>query len=343
MYDQNSSNLLAGMPLFMELPELARRELASMMTSNWYQKGTLIIREGDAGDQVFVIAKGSVKIYKTKDNMEEETILTSAGYGEIFGEMSILDNFPRSADVMAIEDTLLFSLNRIDFLSFLKANPEATLKLLALLSMKLRNTNDLVIKHRQMQEKLRYMGQHDALTGLYNRAFLQGEMARLDAGPFYQTGLIICDVDGLKLVNDTLGHEAGDALLIAAARVIKKSFRDEDVVARVGGDEFAVLLLNTTKSVVEDCSRRIMEIVSRYNASDPIVPLSISIGFAIRENSLMSVEHLYGEADANMYRHKISNSQIAQNAIIQNLMKTSNNSEQQKRLHKLMELLNTST
>ncbi|MHB1419986.1 MAG: diguanylate cyclase domain-containing protein [Bacillota bacterium] len=342
---ENIYNLLAGMPLFMELPDNPLRKLSKLMKSNWYKKDTVIFREGENGDQVFVIAKGSVKIFKNKDCIEE-TILSTVGYGDIFGEMSILDSFPRSADVTAMEDTLLFSLNRDDFLSFLKKNPEATLKLLTLMSMKLRNTNELVVKHREIQEQLRYIGHHDSLTGLYNRAFLQSELTRLEAGPFYQTGLIICDVDGLKLVNDTMGHEAGDELLVAAARVIKRSFRDEDVVARVGGDEFAVLLLNTTRTVVEAGQRRIQEMVSGYNASNPIVPLSISVGFAVRDNSVMSIDQLYGEADSNMYRYKITNSKNAHSAIVQNLIKqaiASDNSEQHERLYKLMELLKTFT
>ncbi|MHB1421315.1 MAG: diguanylate cyclase domain-containing protein [Bacillota bacterium] len=289
------------------------------------------------------IPPGSVKIFKHKDCVEE-TILSTVGYGEIFGEMAILDSFPRSADVTAIEDTLLFSLNRDNFLAFLKNNPEATLKIIAMMSFKLRNTNELVVKHREMQEQLRYIGQHDSLTGLYNRAFLQGELHRLEAGPFYQAGLFICDVDGLKLVNDTLGHEAGDELLIAAAKVIKKSFRDDDVVARVGGDEFAVLLTSTTRTVIEDGKRRIQEMVSDYNTSNPTITLSLSVGSAVRENSMMSIDQLYGKADSQMYQHKLSNSKFAHNTMIQNLLKKaidSDKSDRHERLNKLLGLLKT--
>jgi diguanylate cyclase (GGDEF)-like protein len=90
-------------------------------------------------------------------------------------------------------------------------------------------------------------------------------------------------LDGLKVVNDTFGHDKGDALLQAAARVLRKSFRHEDVVARTGGDEFSIILPNATQSAAERSCERVQEAITRYNNNNPEIPLSLSIGVAVRK------------------------------------------------------------
>ena len=82
-----------------------------------------------------------------------------------------------------------------------------------------------VSQRKHFEEQLRYLSLHDRLTGLYNRNYFEEEIRRIESGRFSPTGLLVCDVDGLKLVNDTLGHDAGDKLLYSVARVIEKCFR----------------------------------------------------------------------------------------------------------------------
>jgi diguanylate cyclase (GGDEF)-like protein len=120
---------------------------------------------------------------------------------------------------------------------------------------------------KKTEEKLKYLSLHDPLTGLYNRAYFEEEMHRLDNNRFESVGLIMCDIDGLKLINNTLGHEKGDELLASASQIIRRSFRENDVVARVGGDEFAVLLPNTPRSKVEEMCARIKNSVAYYTTS----------------------------------------------------------------------------
>ena len=97
-----------------------------------------------------------------------------------------------------------------------------------------------ISEQKKREKQLEYLSLHDALTGIYNRAYFEREMKRLEKGRHKNIGMIICDLDGLKLYNDSMGHSVGDILLKAAAQAIKSCFRESDVVARIGGDEFAV-------------------------------------------------------------------------------------------------------
>ncbi len=174
---------------------------------------------------------------------------------------------------------------------------------------------------KRFEEQLRYLSLHDSLTGLYNRTYFEEETRRLESGRFSPTGLLICDVDGLKLVNDSLGHDAGDNMLVAVARVLERCFRIEDVVARVGGDEFAIIMPRSEERVVEDACERIRAAVQEYNEAHPDVLLSVSVGFAVRSHASMTMHEIYQAADNKMYREKLHQRQSARSAIVKTLMK----------------------
>lgn len=179
-------------------------------------------------------------------------------------------------------------------------------------------------ERRQIEKKLTYMSYFDALTGLYNRTFFKQEMGRLEVAGEKPVAIILCDVDGLKLINDTLGHEQGDVLLDAVAAVLKDSVRPGDIVARIGGDEFAILLPQADGSQVEAICCRLRSAVDIYNTEHLELPLSMSIGYAVAEAGmadLAPMNELFREADDNMYREKLHRSRTTRSAIVKALLK----------------------
>jgi len=162
-----------------------------------------------------------------------------------------------------------------------------------------------ITERKAAEDKLRYMSTHDALTGLYNRAYFDEELARLERGRKFPVSIVMTDVDGLKQVNDRLGHADGDALLKLTATVLKDVFRAEDVVARIGGDEFAALLPNTDADAAEEAIERLKKSLANHNTDCPHTPLSLSIGAAIAETGAKLVE-AWRMADARMYLDKRS-------------------------------------
>lgn len=178
-----------------------------------------------------------------------------------------------------------------------------------------------IAERKAAEEKMRYLSMHDTLTGLYNRTFFEEEMSRLEKEQFANMGLIMCDVDGLKLINDSMGHDKGDNLLISTANLIKSCFSSSEIVARVGGDEFAILLPNASQQILEQNYQKLQEHAFSLDKSMNEFPLSLSIGFALRTDTKTSLNKLYVEADNNMYREKLYRSQSARSAIVQTLMK----------------------
>ncbi|MDR3588418.1 MAG: GAF domain-containing protein [Negativicutes bacterium] len=179
----------------------------------------------------------------------------------------------------------------------------------------------MAIERKQAEATSKYLGLHDALTGLYNRAYFTEEMQRHQGDRYLPNTVVMCDLDGLKLVNDTFGHAAGDKLLAATAKIIRKVIRQGDVAARIGGDEFAILLPRANEKIAVSLSERLKSQIERYNHKTPGVPLSVSFGYAVRRTLDISIEDLLKEADNNMYREKLHHSRSARSAIVQTVMK----------------------
>ena len=161
-----------------------------------------------------------------------------------------------------------------------------------------------ITEQKRAEETLVYLSTHDALTGLYNRAYFEEEMARLERGRKFPVSVVMADIDELKTVNDTQGHAAGDEVLRRAGSVLKAACRAEDVVARIGGDEFAVLLPGTDLATATDILERIRGSVGadEYSHAEPSLRLSLGAATAERGESLSQA---LKEADRQMYQDKV--------------------------------------
>ena len=166
---------------------------------------------------------------------------------------------------------------------------------------------------KRHEEELNFLSTHDTLTGLFNRAYFDAEMVRMTSSRHYPLSIVIADVDGLKHVNDTFGHAAGDQLIKQAAQALQQSFRGADVVARIGGDEFAVILQHADEVTVKESIKRVRSFQTVINQDSGDYALSISLGSATAENSeqLCSAFKL---ADSRMYFYKIRRKQNSSQA-----------------------------
>lgn len=153
-----------------------------------------------------------------------------------------------------------------------------------------------------MQEKIRYMTFHDNLTGLYNRNFLEEELIRLNTERQLPVSIIMADLNGLKTINDILGHVDGDLLLKAFAHQLKETCREEDIIARFGGDEFLVFLPATSETSVLHIIQRIRQGCTR--TITPLGPMSVALGHYTKVSFEETMEAAIMRADESMYRDK---------------------------------------
>lgn len=177
-----------------------------------------------------------------------------------------------------------------------------------------------ITQRKDREEELKHLSMHDSLTGLYNRFYFEEEMERLNNERHYPLSIIVCDVDGLKMINDILGHEKGDELLKRAAEIIKIPFRTSDVVSRVGGDEFAVILPSTNEETVKEIVGRLLKTVESYNKNKAGLPISLSIGYATGTHPGVQIIDIFRQADNNMYQEKYQRGPAVKKMIYDSLL-----------------------
>jgi diguanylate cyclase (GGDEF)-like protein/PAS domain S-box-containing protein len=176
-----------------------------------------------------------------------------------------------------------------------------------------------ITERKEAEKIIKHLSFHDYLTGLYNRAFFEEEISRLDTNRQLPLTIIIGDVNGLKIINDAFGHEKGDELLCRIANVLRVIFRSEDVVARWGGDEFVVILPKTSMKEALSILERVNIALER--ASTKTMPLSISFGISTKKNVYKNISEVIKEAEDKMYRHKLIKKESTHSSIISSLEK----------------------
>lgn len=199
------------------------------------------------------------------------------------------------------------------------------------MSEKLRS---MIVDLEHQQEKLQEISYRDILTGLYNRTFLEEEMERLDTIRQLPISIIMADINGLKLVNDTYGHEKGDELLIKTAEILRRSIRSEDLVARWAGDEFVILLPNTT---LEEARIIFERIQAHCKEEKDSIPVSLGLGMAVKTHMGQDINGVLHDADEQMYENKLKEGRAAKRNLIAGLLDTleSKSHETQEHIHSL--------
>jgi diguanylate cyclase (GGDEF)-like protein/PAS domain S-box-containing protein len=163
------------------------------------------------------------------------------------------------------------------------------------------------IERKQTEEKIKHLSFHDALTGLYNRAYFEEELERYNFPRYYPLSIVMLDVNGLKVINDTFGHSEGDRLLQHLSQVLTSVSRQGDILARIGGDEFAILLPSTSIEEAHNFCERI-KLACQQDKIEPIyLRLNISLGHTTQEEEYKDTATLLKEVDKKMYQDKLFN------------------------------------
>lgn len=195
-----------------------------------------------------------------------------------------------------------------------------------------------ITERLKAEEKIRFLSYHDKLTGLYNRAYIEAVLPDLEKPESLPMSIIVIDMNGLKLVNDVFGHQQGDLLLTAMAKVLKQSCQEKDIIVRWGGDEFLLILPKSDKTDCHTVCARIQHACSEMG--DSIIPLSASVGTATKESGKARLTELFNVAENRMYSDKLSKGKEFRQSMIDSLeellcrrcIETSGHSDRVKRI-----------
>jgi len=199
------------------------------------------------------------------------------------------------------------------------------------LLMSFTNSISAAISRNDAEHRIEYLSYHDQLTGLYNRRFYEEELYRIDTAKNLPLTIAMGDVNGLKLTNDAFGHAAGDLLIKTVARILKRESRNEDIVARIGGDEFVILLPGVDAQCAEALIDRINTAMANEKAGNII--LSISFGIAVKQDVSEGIHDVFKKAEDAMYKLKLSESSNTRRRTIELLLKVMYEKDNSERLH----------
>ncbi len=178
----------------------------------------------------------------------------------------------------------------------------------------------LLVKVEHSEKETLYLSYYDVLTGLYNRRYYEMEVKRLDTEKNLPISVIMMDLNGLKMINDAFGHQLGDQLLQKVAGSIRCVCRPQDILARWGGDEFVVLLPNTTYEEAEKIVDRINDLCCRENID--MVQVSMSMGWDTKVSTDVDFSEILKNAEDDLYKNKIIQNQGLRGDLINTIIKT---------------------
>lgn len=177
-----------------------------------------------------------------------------------------------------------------------------------------------ITNQKNLEDRLRYLSYNDALTGIYNRTYFEEKIRELNNEQHLPLGIIMGDVNGLKLVNDSLGHLEGDKLLKSIAGVLNKACGDKGFVFRWGGDEFMILLPNCNEY---SCERMVEKIRSECKKDDySYIELSIALGEVVKHSLEEDIDKCIKEVEERVYRQKLLEHNSVRSSMMNSLKKS---------------------
>lgn len=301
--------LLSRLQLFrnVDLDNTALLDLLDQCEYRQLAAGEIILSTEAENRYLYIPLKGRLAIQL---NSHDDIPLATVEPGECVGEMSIIDSREPSAQVSASEQTQVLVIEQEILWRMVSVSHEIARNLLYIMSERVRYSNLVIADSLEMQRKYQRYATTDALTGLHNRGWLDDafdrEIKRSERDEL-PLALIMIDVDHFKNYNDEYGHLGGDQVLITVANAIRSPLRPNDLVARFGGEEFAVLLPETTVSNAEIIAERLRDHVAK---ADPGVldkrqlpAVTISLGISGRQPGY-SLDMMIAAADVAMYHAK---------------------------------------
>jgi len=195
---------------------------------------------------------------------------------------------------------------------------------------------------KKREEEIIYLNYHDVLTGLYNRRYLEEITSKYDQEEYYPLSVIIGDINGLKLINDTLGHIEGDRIIVTIAEILNKCCRKQDIIARTGGDEFYIFLPNTQYEEAEAIMKEIHKLCEDYSKAnkEDVHHISISLGCGTKKTDKDSLMDIMKDAEGNMYRDKLLHNKSLHSSVLSSMKSTlyAKSQETQEHAQRLIDL-----
>ena len=287
------ASILASIPLFRKCAPEQLNVLVRHASEQVYPSGHVITRQGEASDNLWVLLSGRVRIVEATSDGQADMLLGELGRAEVFGELGILRDQPRSATVIAVDRTHCLVLRQADFMAVLQESPELANAMLRIVAGRLFDADRKLARYSP-----------DPLTGLASRRAFHEQYRRLAAGARRRkNGLLLLTLDVLRLkaVNDDFGYALGDEVLRTVADALVEATRTTDLIARYGGDEFAVLLLDAMPKDVDIVVARVRDRLAALGVQRRLpVSVECSIGIAWSQSPPEAAEEFLREADRDM-------------------------------------------